>query len=415
MVEVRGALVGFLLLVLVSGCILGESGVENETTAGNDDEFIKDYLSKQAGKESKVAPTASTSTTSASTSTSTTTLKAALNPCTFECCNMTGYEPKPCGKFLVCKGTRCAEKPCPYDCCVLGMFEWKECRQPLECVNSKCVRPQSPTEYECCSEADYIGCPSCAAGYECIGNHCFVLDTDKDGLADVVEGNYGTNENTSDTDGDGLSDIHEVKVLHTNPLSMNTDLDRYGDSVDSNPTRTDSAAVTVKVLDTTVTPNLPIVHELLMHLDFNQPQPSNDSKVADFESNVYVLNNGTDYTNYLNYTYTIGYWCAPGINVTRKSFVIRYTPNGTNTTTTTTTLPEVNSTTLNESTTWDIVDIPVSAPKRLEASARYISHQRHTLKFQDLPEDVWAAIVSMRRCYYNTTIENVRYEYYPGY
>ncbi len=59
------------------------------------------------------------------------------------------------------------------------------------------------------------------------------LDTDKDGLTDVEERDYGTNINLLDTDKDGLTDYEEVHTFRTDPLNNDTDGDTYldGDEV----------------------------------------------------------------------------------------------------------------------------------------------------------------------------------------
>ena len=56
------------------------------------------------------------------------------------------------------------------------------------------------------------------------------IDSDSDGLPDVVEVQYGTNPNSADTDNDGLSDYEEIKIYHTDPLNPDTDGDGFSDS-----------------------------------------------------------------------------------------------------------------------------------------------------------------------------------------
>ncbi len=55
------------------------------------------------------------------------------------------------------------------------------------------------------------------------------LDSDKDGVPDVVERFLGTDKNNSDTDGDGLLDSEEIKKYHTNPLKADSDGDGISD------------------------------------------------------------------------------------------------------------------------------------------------------------------------------------------
>lgn len=58
------------------------------------------------------------------------------------------------------------------------------------------------------------------------------LDSDHDGLTDVVEKQLGTDPRNPDTDGDGLIDGAEVNIYHTNPLNPDTDGDGYKDGVE---------------------------------------------------------------------------------------------------------------------------------------------------------------------------------------
>lgn len=71
------------------------------------------------------------------------------------------------------------------------------------------------------------------------------LDTDGDGLADVLEDILGTNPNSVDTDNDGLSDYDEINydgddtaynsAADTDPLNPDTDNDGILDGADSDP------------------------------------------------------------------------------------------------------------------------------------------------------------------------------------
>jgi hypothetical protein len=65
------------------------------------------------------------------------------------------------------------------------------------------------------------------------------IDSDKDGLLDIVENNTGifvnnlqtgTNPNKSDSDEDGISDQIEITIHHTNPNKIDTDDDGFDDS-----------------------------------------------------------------------------------------------------------------------------------------------------------------------------------------
>ncbi|PJE76707.1 hypothetical protein COV05_02990 [Candidatus Uhrbacteria bacterium CG10_big_fil_rev_8_21_14_0_10_48_16] len=55
------------------------------------------------------------------------------------------------------------------------------------------------------------------------------LDTDKDGLTDEEEAEYGTSIRAADTDSDGLFDREEIMTWGTDPLNPDTDGDGYLD------------------------------------------------------------------------------------------------------------------------------------------------------------------------------------------
>ena len=59
-------------------------------------------------------------------------------------------------------------------------------------------------------------------------------DTDKDGLTDEEEAEYGTSARAADTDSDGLFDPEEIRTWETDPLNPDTDGDGYldGEEVD---------------------------------------------------------------------------------------------------------------------------------------------------------------------------------------
>jgi len=56
-----------------------------------------------------------------------------------------------------------------------------------------------------------------------------IVDTDKDGLSDTEEAQFGTNSNSVDTDNDGLFDREEVKIYKTDPKNFDTDGDGISD------------------------------------------------------------------------------------------------------------------------------------------------------------------------------------------
>ena len=57
-------------------------------------------------------------------------------------------------------------------------------------------------------------------------------DSDGDGLDDQREAELGTDPLVADSDGDGLSDGAEVDTHKTNPLSLDTDDDKFGDALE---------------------------------------------------------------------------------------------------------------------------------------------------------------------------------------
>ena len=299
-----GVLGVFLAVVILSGCIIGESATNSQNTSSNDDEFIKQYLKDEMakGKTTTTQPIEYEDAKKTQQASTTTTTVPRI-PCPYVCCNDTVHQAKGCGEWFVCENNTCNDRPCPFECCVMGMYADKECAQPLECVNSTCQKLPCPEEYECCNASDYIG-GGCNPGFECVNNACAAKDSDGDGLADVVEANLGTNSNVSDTDGDSLTDYEEAKIYKTDPLKRNTDADRYPDNVDRRPLQTDSAYVNMTVAETRVMVDYPIIKELQMYLYFGQPKPGNDSIIADFESFIWIANTGTDYTSYVNYTYS---------------------------------------------------------------------------------------------------------------
>lgn len=58
------------------------------------------------------------------------------------------------------------------------------------------------------------------------------IDTDGDGLTDVIEIQIGTDINSIDSDDDGLTDFEEINIYFTNPLNADTDNDTYLDGTE---------------------------------------------------------------------------------------------------------------------------------------------------------------------------------------
>ena len=103
-------------------------------------------------------------------------------------------------------------------------------------LNVECpqLTPPSPSfceDGEIIYNEDENGCP---LPPDCLTNKSS-KDSDKDGLTDDEEDQYGTDPFEPDSDGDNLFDREEVKVWHTNPLNPDSDNDGYldGSEVDS--------------------------------------------------------------------------------------------------------------------------------------------------------------------------------------
>ena len=65
------------------------------------------------------------------------------------------------------------------------------------------------------------------------------IDTDMDGLSDVLENEYNTDPNNADTDGDDLIDGYEVNTSYTDPSDPDSDDDGLSDGYEVNTSSTD--------------------------------------------------------------------------------------------------------------------------------------------------------------------------------
>ena len=65
------------------------------------------------------------------------------------------------------------------------------------------------------------------------------IDTDMDGLSDVLENEYNTDPNNADTDGDDLIDGYEVNTSYTDPSDPDSDDDGLSDGYEVNIYSTD--------------------------------------------------------------------------------------------------------------------------------------------------------------------------------
>lgn len=65
--------------------------------------------------------------------------------------------------------------------------------------------------------------------HECTSEDALAVDTDGDGVPDVVEIFLETFPDRIDSDGDGLTDLNEIHVLRTDPLEPDSDGDGWCD------------------------------------------------------------------------------------------------------------------------------------------------------------------------------------------
>ena len=184
------------------------------------------------------------------------------------------------------------KQSCPYECCVNDQnYENRVCQGNYKCVNNKCVKTNCP--YECCLEGEYSA-KLCETDYECKNNKCIAIDSDKDGLTDIQEKEFGSNPLIFDTDSDGLNDYAE-KQKGTNPNNPNTDGDRpeYTDSIDPNPTSKNSAIVNAQLTNKKWVWNLLGILNIL-NGDLN-------IRIATVKADISVQNSGNDYTEYVRF------------------------------------------------------------------------------------------------------------------
>ena len=65
------------------------------------------------------------------------------------------------------------------------------------------------------------------------------VDSDGDGVSDVMEKEMGTDPFNPDTDSDGLTDGAELTTHRTDPLNPDTDMDGVKDGVEVMTNKTD--------------------------------------------------------------------------------------------------------------------------------------------------------------------------------
>lgn len=182
------------------------------------------------------------------------------------------------------------KQPCPSECCINNPnYENRVCQGNYQCINNKCVKTNCP--HECCVEGEYSA-KACPTDYECQNNKCVAIDSDKDGLTDIQEKEFGSNPLIFDTDSDGLNDYAE-KQKGTNPNNPNTDGDRYNDNTDSNPVIKNSAIVNAQLT------NKEWAWDLLGIL--NILKGDLNIRIATVKADVSVQNIGNDYTEYIGF------------------------------------------------------------------------------------------------------------------
>jgi hypothetical protein len=151
--------------------------------------------------------------------------------------------------------------------------------------------------YDCCFNDNNFKDMKCASDYECKSNKCIEIDSDNDGLTDLNEKEIGTNPNLFDTDGDSLGDYLEYSSMKTNPLSKNTDNDRYNDADDSNPLELNSAKIEISTLSKEW--NWNYVNIIIAIVGGGIVNP--DLDIAEPTIALSIKNVGNDYTNYLDF------------------------------------------------------------------------------------------------------------------
>jgi hypothetical protein len=136
-------------------------------------------------------------------------------------------------------------------------------------------------------------------------------DRDHDGLTLAQETALGTDPDNDDTDEDGVTDYAEVNTYHSNPLSKDTDGDKYPDGMElkyaSNPASAASFPANLAILGTAIIGVNPVINGTL-GTPFFQAGSGNPVNMNDDEPLTRVDNyNGTGGVNsYLGYT-----WATP--------------------------------------------------------------------------------------------------------
>lgn len=184
------------------------------------------------------------------------------------------------------------KESCPFECCINEPnYQDRVCQGNYQCVNRKCVKTSCP--YECCPEGEF-GAKPCPTDYECQNNKCVPMDSDRDGLTDIEERQFGSNPYVYDTDSDGLNDYQE-KLKGTSPINPNTDNDRYNDNVDPNPTTVNSAKIEITIN------NKDLGLDVFSILSIVAGTINPDAVVFSPKIDYTIKNIGNDYTSFVNF------------------------------------------------------------------------------------------------------------------
>jgi len=152
--------------------------------------------------------------------------------------------------------------------------------------------PICPSDFECCDSSEYQD-KLCSLDYECRNFQCEPIDSDKDGLYDFEEKEFGSNPYQYDSDSDGLNDKAEFD-LKSDPNDRNTDDDRYDDAEDKEPTKKNNPVIKASVISKDWDLELTGIIEGIKNLDLDFP-------VATLKANVQLENTGDDYTDWIKF------------------------------------------------------------------------------------------------------------------
>jgi hypothetical protein len=184
------------------------------------------------------------------------------------------------------------------------------------------------------------------------------------------------------------------------------------DANDSFPLRTDTAVINISHgFEYEASPGA--LREIIKYVDYNQTSLGGNDTVISFTNYVRVQNTGTDYTSYLNFSFRIYRWCAPGIDVQRQPVVSRYFPpynSSINKTINDTWIAQRQGLEdVNSSGYWALKSYKAGFG-RLEAGERRMTIDRFNLTFGDMNRTTMQAVLSPGRCTYNFTVVDTRYE-----